>query len=400
MFQSKKKILGSSLLIMGAMIGVGMFALPVIQGAGGFFPGLFILALCWIYTVCAARLLLEACTWMPRGANFITIARHLVGKRGAFFCWFLYAFFFYCGMTAHIAAASDTIGQLSNHEFSNTLSAILYTAIFCGFVYYSLRASDFLNRIIIGALALTFLIFIISAFHDINPNFLLQHRWVYAWPAIHVVLYAFAFQSIIPPLYNYMDGDANAMKRAIWIGPSCTLVLYAIWNLMVMGIVPGKDLFDAFMVGDSPFHSLEIILQNSLISGIVQEFAILAISTSFLGMSISFFDFWADTLQWSKKGLQGAFLACLVFILPLIFALVYPNIFIRALDLGGEVGSSILLGLFPILFVWIGRYYKYPGITPELLPGGKTGLSILIAATLIFLALHHIFENFAGTAQF
>ncbi len=378
------------MLIMGTIIGVGMFGLPITQGAGGFIPAMLVLALCWIYTVCCARLLLEACTWMPRGANFMTIARNLVGKKGAFFCWLFYSIFFYCGMTAHISAAGNTISALFSHMFSHSLASIFYTAIFCAFVYSSMKASDFLNRVIVGALSFTFLLFILSTFHEIQPDLLVEQRWMNAWPAVPVVLFAFAFQFIIPPLYNYLDGDTFAMKKAIWIGSTSIFILYTLWNLMILGIVPGQELFKTLMAGGSSIHALEEILQNRLISGIAQEFAILAISTSFLGVSISFFDFWADSLHWEKKGSQGVILIGIVFALPLMFALSYPDVFIEALNLGGEVGASLLLGIFPVLFVWVGRYYKYREITPQLLPGGKVGLTLIVLASLAVLLIKHI----------
>jgi tyrosine-specific transport protein len=189
-----------------------------------------------------------------------------------------------------------------------------------------------------------------------------------------------------------MEGDTLSMKKAIWIGSTSIFLLYTLWNLMIMGIVPGKDLFATLLSGGSSLHSLEQVLENSLISGIADEFAILAISTSFLGVSISFFDFWADTMHWEKKGLKGSILVCVVFAIPLFFALTYPGIFIEALNLGGEVGSSLLLGIFPVLFVWIGRYYKYRGITPELLPGGKLGLSLIVLASLAVLVIKHVVD--------
>ena len=129
-----------------------------------------------------------------------------------------------------------------------------------------------------------------------------------------------------------------------------------------------------------------------MIAGISHEFAVFAVSTSFLGVSIAFFDFWADTLQWSKKGGRGLVLAALVFVLPLIFAISYPSIFIAALDLGGQVGSVALLGIFPALFVWVGRYRKYRGITPHLLPGGRAGLLFLILLSLTFLLVEFFFN--------
>lgn len=373
---------------MGTMIGVGMFGLPVAQAGGGFIPSILLLVLCWVYTACSARLLLEACTWMPRGANFMTISRHLIGKKAATLCWFLYAIFFYCGMIAHIAAAGDALGELTNHSLSDGLSSFLYTLLFSAVVYWSLKASDRFNRILIAGLVLSFSLFIVTALPHIHLEFLTKQSWSHIWPAFPVFLFAFSFQFIIPPLYNYLEGDAKATKRAIWIGTALTFCLYILWSTLVLGTVPVESLMRALQTGDSAIHSLKESLQNDLISGIAHEFAILAISTSFLGVSISFFDFWADSLHWKKTGRHGVMLILLVFLLPLLFAIYYPNIFLLALELGGEVGSTLLLGFFPVFFVWLGRYGKYRHLTKPCLPGGKIGLFLIAFASLVILAIH------------
>lgn len=87
-------LVGGTLLVTGTSIGVGMLALPVATAKGGFFPSLLIYLVCWVFMLCTGLLILEACIWMPKNANLITLSSRLLGKWGKFFCWVLYLFLF------------------------------------------------------------------------------------------------------------------------------------------------------------------------------------------------------------------------------------------------------------------------------------------------------------------
>lgn len=179
----------------------------------------------------------------------------------------------------------------------------------------------------------------------------------------------------IPSLYNYLECDTRAMKKALWIGSIATLVLYMAWTFLVLGVVPPAELKEALATGQSSIVPIEKHLKIPLLSGLVWEFIILAISTSFLAVTITFFDFWADTLKWGKRGFHGALLLILVFVFPLI----------SILDAGG------IFGIFSVLFVWIGRYRKYIKVAPELLPGGKAVLILTLLVSIATLLVAVVF---------
>jgi putative ABC transport system substrate-binding protein len=73
---------------------------------------------------------------------------------------------------------------------------------------------------------------------------------------------------------------------------------------------------------------------------------------------------------------------------PTVIAMIYPGIFITALEYAGGYSCAILFGLLPPLMVWIGRYvkkqkHKYN----EQLRGGKVVLSLLMVFVAIELVL-------------
>ena len=94
-------------------------------------------------------------------------------------------------------------------------------------------------------------------------------------------------------------------------------------------------------------------------------------------MTLGLLDFLSDGLQLAKVGWKKVLLAAIVYVPPVVIAIVNPNIFLRALGYAGGIGCALLLGLLPIFMVWVGRYFKgYPDIHKQL-PGGRILLTIL-----------------------
>jgi tyrosine-specific transport protein len=337
-----------------------------------------------------AMLILEACTWMPKDANLISICRELLGKKGEIACWVLYLFLFYCLMIAHVAAGGGIVNQLFGEEFPNWAATLIYVAVFAPVVYLGTRAVDRLNIALMIGLAATYLLFLVLAVSNINIDFLARYDWEGIWMALPVVLTAFGFQNIIPTIYNYMERDHVKVRKAIWIGTAIPLALYVIWELLVLGIAPFEGpagLLDAMHQGHSAVAPLQAALQNSTVSAIAAIFSFFAMTTSFVGIAIAFFDFWADGLKWQKKGAKRTGLLALVFAVPLVFVLIDPTIFFRALDLAGGIGMILLLGILPVLFVWSGRYVHRHSPSHHFIKGEKVTLLLMLAFCAFVLSI-------------
>ncbi len=364
-------LIGSALLISGMSIGVGMLALPVVTSPAGFFPSVCVYLTCWLFMVLLGRLLLEACTWFPPGANLITLCRRLLGKPGSIACWILYLFLFYCLMTAHIAAG----GQAMNQIFSNTLpppiASFFYCALFVPVVYLGTRSVDRVNISLMIGIAITYLVFLFASVKGLDFSLLARSDWGAIWPAFPVILTAFGYQNLIPTLYTYLEGDHKTLRKAIWLGSSLPLLIYILWNFLVLGIVPQENLAQALDLGQSAIIPLQNALQHSFFSKIAQVFAFFAMTTSFIGIGLALTDFWADGLRWEKRGSRKIILLGLVFFLPFLLVLIDPTIFITALEAAGGIGMILLLGVIPILLVWSGRYiHRHPNRL-QCLKGGK-----------------------------
>lgn len=383
-------LVGGTLLVAGTSIGLGMLALPVATAGGGFFPSLAIYFACWLFMLCTGLLVLEATLWMPKDTNLITMAYRLLGPGGRIFCWALYLFLFTCLMVAHVAGGGTVIHQITGSAVPAWLGMIIYTFLLAVVVYLGTLWVDRLNVLLMGGVILTYLVFVGASASHVNVSLLTHVSWSKAWVALPVVFTAFGYQSLIPTLVNYMQRDLRKIRIALIIGTVTPLVIYVIWQFLILGIIPlegPQGLAAAFQKGQNAVTPLGYYLQNDSILKVGEAFAFFVLTTSFLGISIAYVDFLADGLKVEKKGLKKVGLCALIFSVPTLIALINPTIFLTALNYAGGYGVALLLGAMPVAMVWAGRYYKGHSLLHQQLPGGKIVLSILMAFVIFELIM-------------
>ncbi len=135
---------------------------------------------------------------------------------------------------------------------------------------------------------------------------------------------------------------------------------------------------------------LSQILQNHRITFFVSTFALSAILTSFIGVALGLFDFFADGFHIPKTLVGRLILAFLTFLPPILIAIYCPQ-FMQALHYAGMF-AAVLLVIYPVLMVWWGRYrlniasgYRVMGGKPLLLITLVFGLSVILLEALTHL---------------
>ncbi len=388
-FHSLGHVFGGTLLIAGTMIGVGMLALPVATGEGGFFPAAMIYLVCWLFMLCTGLLLLEVCSWMPKDSNLITMAHRLLGPVGKGVCWVVYLFLFVTVMIAHALGGGAVLSEICGCTLPPGLFIVLYVVLFSPVIYLGTKWVDRLNMTLMVGVIISYLLFIPVSYTQVNVELLKRSDWSKAWLALPVLFTAFTFQVIIPTLMTYMDRNVKKVRLAIVLGTTIPLIVYLIWEFLILGIVPADGPFgltEAAKKGWNAVMPLKEILQDPFIFKVGKAFAFFTMTTSYIGLSLAYLDFLADGLKIQKRGLKKVALCLTVFVPPTLVAMTYPDIFITALSYAGGFSCAILFGLFPPLMVWVGRYIKKEGKNPQV-PGGKFLLATLIVFVLIELGM-------------
>jgi len=391
MLSKKNRLFGAILLVSGTTIGAGMLVLPVTTGLAGFFPSILIMTAVWLYMMLTAFYFLEVNLRVKGESNFISMVRKTLGRPGEIISWVIYLLLLYALTAAYLLGCSqilnDFFGPLLSFHVPHWIWPLAIFIFFASFVYLGTQIADFLNRLMMIGLVVSYLGIIILGCRHISLPMLAYTDWKFLLPSVSLILTTFGYHIIIPTLTTYLEHDSKLLKKAIFIGSLIPFIVYILWQMVVMGIVPifgENSLTEAAEKGLQITFFLKTLLDSPWISVAIRCFAFFAIVTSLLGVSLSLTDFLADGLKIKKTYWGKFFLILLTFVPPLVFAIFYPTGFIVALNYAG-IFVVILLALLPSLMAWFERYGR-----PEkkLIPSGfqVMGGKILLACT-IFISL-------------
>jgi len=393
------KIFGGALLVAGTCIGAGMLALPVATAAAGFGPSFFAFVFCWLMMILSAFLMLEVSLWYPIDTNLITMAKSTLGRPGEIIAWCAYVLFLYALMTAYTAGAAGIIANaLAKIGINESWGIWIVVAIFATIVYFGAQWVDWANRIMMMGLIGAYILLTINIIPNVSKEMLGGGNAKYLWTTAPLLVTSFGFHLLIPTLKNYLSSDVKALRWSILLGSLLPLIVYLIWEVLIIGVIPVKGesglvaiLHAEHFTGKQAVieltQLLNDILKNEHVTLFARIFGLCALLTSFIGVSLGLFDFFADGFL-IKKTLKGRFsLAGLTFLPPVLMAMFYPR-FITALHYAGFF-AAILLVIFPALMVWWGRYrlqiaqgYRVAGGKPVIVITLLFGLGVIVLEIL------------------
>jgi tyrosine-specific transport protein len=396
--QVKGSTFGGAFLIAGCCIGAGTLALPIATGFSGFLPATLMFICGWFFMASTGLLLLETVLWFGKEVNIPSIAQATLGFTGKAITWGTFLFLFYSLMIAYISGGSavftSTLSQIFSTPMPTWIGSLLFIFLFGIALFLGTRVVDTCNRILVLGLVITYALFVIIGAPHLNTANLSGGRWDKMCFTLPVILTAFGFHQIVPTLATYMQRDARALKRAIIIGSFLPFLFYVVWEALILGIVPMEGpngILDTMHKGLPVTSALHHAMSHSYLDVIVQYFAFFALTSTFLSVALGFVDFLADGLQVRKDKGGTLLLCCLVLLPPMILSLVYPDIFLTALNYAGGIGATILFGILPPLMVWVIRYRR-GSTSPRCLPGGRVMLVVIILCSLAILSFEVLQE--------
>lgn len=349
------RLLGGILLVAGTTTGAGMLALPVITSFGGFVPSIIIFTVVWLLMLCSAFFFLDVNLSVRGEPNLISMAGKTLGITGKVVSWIFYLLLLYSLLAAYIAASAPLFEKailgLTGAKIPASISRFCLPVVFGSFIYLGTRGVDYINRLLMIGLILSYVMLVAFVPSHIEVSLLSHFDFSASVISIPVVLTAFGYHIIIPSLTTYLDHDKKLLKKAIVWGSVLPIVIYLVWQLLVLGVVPQAYLSQAWIQGVPASEPLSKLLKNPIISKATLFFSFFAIVTSFLGVALSLSDFLTDGLK-IKKTWEGRLMAFgLTFIPPLVFVFTYQRGFYMALEYAGVI-VAILLGILPSVMAW------------------------------------------------
>ncbi|MCI5051690.1 MAG: tyrosine transporter [Simkaniaceae bacterium] len=344
--------LGGILLVSGTTIGAAMLAVPIGTGFMGFFPSLALFFACWLFFLITAIFFIDINDSIGGEPNLISMAGKTIGVFGQIVTWILYLLLLYSLVAAYIAGSAPLFSKALHIPL--WLGCFALPVVFGFFIYLGTAGVDVINRIFMAFLIFTYIILIAFVPEHVSGNLLLHIDWKVGFVGVPIVVTSFGYHIILPTLATYLNHDRKHLIMTAVIGSLVTIVVYGIWQAMVLGVVPLTgpiSLTKGWIEGQSAAAPLSMLLQNRWVALSAQFFAFFAIVTSFLGVSLSLADFLTDGLS-LKKSWEGRLIAIfLTFVPPLIFVFTYQRGFYLALQHGGAF-VILLLGFLPSWMAW------------------------------------------------
>lgn len=354
--------IGGIFLVSGTTIGAGVLALPVMTGVVGFFPSVLIFLAVWLVMLSTAFFFLDVNLAFQDDVNFITMAGKTLGRVGQGVNWIFYLLLLYSLTAAYIAGSAPLFAAGLEYLFGWTLpvwlSYFCLPVIFGWFVYAGTSGVDAINRVLMCGLLITYILIVVALPSHLQEELLMHVDWKPSLVALLVVITSFGYHIIIPSLTAYMNHDKKHLKWTLFLGSLMPLIVYVLWELLTLGVVPVRDLALAWKQGVPVSMALTSIIQTKWVQLSIHFFAFFTIVTSFLGVSLSLSDFLTDGFS-IKKSWEGRMIACfLTFVPPLIFLFSFQRGFLLALEYAGAL-VAVLLVILPALMAWNLKEVKF-----------------------------------------
>lgn len=350
------RFLGAVFLILGTCIGGSMLALPMATASEGVGRTVIIMLGAWIMMTVGAVALLRVNLKLPENSNLISMSQATLGKVGAFLTWIITLFLLYTLLAAYISGGEDLLGSIFDSMHLTTpmwLNAVLFTGVLGFIVFKGIKMVDYVNRglmstkLIVCFVLVCLLIPLTSMKH-------LSFQHLGTNNSMMTSITAFGYASIVPSVRTYLKSDTKKLYWAILLGGLIPLVCYLAWIFAVQATVPTVPNLTNLYTTAHPLKSMIEMLINEAnnrnIHILTNVFTSICVLTSFLGVALSLSDFLADGFKLKKEKRGLGINAGLTLLPPLVIVLLFPAIFLKALNYAGILCVALLFVL-PLVMV-------------------------------------------------
>lgn len=332
LFKESKNFFSATAVLVGTMVGVGVFGIPFAFAKAGFFIGLVFLLLTGFLTLVVNTMFGEVVLRTQgrhQTVGYVGLYLGSIWKKTMFFAVVLSI---YGAMLAYIIISGDFLINILSTFFY--LSNTAYSYIFA--IALSLLLLFGIKRVSIIELILTtlFILVVLLIFglgtikinfdnlKTINPGF-----WFLPYG---VLLFAFAGMSAIPIQKELLKGSEQKLRKSILYAVAAVGILYLIFSFTVVG-VSGEVTSPDAVTGLFDFLGNKIVILGSV-------FGVLAVGTSFLMLGAAL----DEVFRWDY-GLKRGWSWMLVVLPPFLLFMIGLRTFIDIISLAGSLAVGLIM---------------------------------------------------------
>jgi len=275
---SRRNFIQATSILIGTIVGAGIFGLPYAFSKVGFFPGIFYLLFLGIVFLITKFCYTEVILRTKDDMEMSGYVRRYLGKN-----WqILITVSLILGIFSALIAYTIGVGQFLYAILGPVLGG---SQIFWSLCFWTLasilvfKGIGIISKVELfmafGLIAIVLIVFVMSySYIDVNnlKSFNLQNLFF----PYGAVLFALGGATAIPTMRRMLSNDVKLLRKAIVLGLSIPILIYILFSLTVIG-VSGEFVSETAVTGLAKITNGGILL----IGGI---FGILAMTTSFLAL--------------------------------------------------------------------------------------------------------------------
>ena len=347
-----------SLLVSGNLIGAGILGIPISAGLDGFIPSILAMLVYGSAMFFSAYVLgAEICETREITFNYPSLYQKYLGNFGKWIAIATNMLILYGLLVAYITGGGQIIASLFGGNipvmYIQIIFFIIVTFLTLGGVEF-IRKYNILLMILLWA-AFAFLVFMGQS--KVVPSRLMYTDWCFLPAALPIIITSFHFHNIIPTISKKMTWNFKYIIIAMIIGMLIGFTMNALWLETGVGMLPlnaGKhSILHSYLNGLPITVQIFAIIKSKVFIVASLAFSLLAIMTSYFANGLGLLDFTVD-LNYSIFRKKSKTLTILVtFLPPFLVSILYPDIFLKSINIVGGIGIVILFGVLPCIIAYI-----------------------------------------------
>lgn len=386
-------------MIAGTTIGAGMLAMPLTSAGMGFGATALLLIGLWALLAYTGLLFMEVYQTAPqKDVGVASLAEQYFGLFGRALATFSLLVLLYALLSAYITGGGSLLSgimpEMADADMKLKISILIFTVVLGAFVVVGVKSVDGLTRVLFLGKIIAFIAVLVMMLPKAKLENLtaipLDNLLVLS--AVPIFFTAFGFHVIMGTINTYLDADIGKIRKSIYIGTAIPLIAYLLWQLATHGVLSQNE-FTTILKQDPTLNGLVTatsqITGSTILGEMVRLFSVLALITSFLGVSMGIFEGVGDLLKRLNLPTNRLWLTIATFTPPLLFALFYPDGFIMALGYAGLLFAFYGM-ILPIGLAWKARR-QHPNL-PYRVIGGNLALVIALIAGICIMVIPFLIQ--------
>jgi len=333
----KKQELTAIAIVIGTIIGAGIFGIPYVVQKAGFLTGGLVIGVIGIAVILLYLLLGEVILRTKGNHQLTGYAKKYIGKGGKQLMLISMAAGIYGALFAYMIGVGSSLSAIfGGNPLYFSLGFFVLMSILLYFGLKTFGSSEMIiNIFMFGAL----IIICLFSFGKINTANLTGFDITKFFYAYGVILFAFIGCSSIPLVKEELKRNRRLIKRAIIIGGAIPIIVYFLFALVVVGVT-GADTTQVATVGLGKMIGEHIVILGNLL-------ALLTMATSFLALGFALKEVFKYDYNMSKNISWG-----LIIMIPLALFVFLKGIasFSSILNITGVFAGGIESMIIVIMF--------------------------------------------------